>query len=110
MTPPPTSLLPPDSTTAMPAVGMPSTPRPTDLLPPDSTSMMPKVEFPMTPLPADLLPPDSTTAMPAVEIPMTSKFQGKLTMWSTKEALIGSQCEYANAPVNSLTDPVLPSY
>jgi len=31
-------------------------------------------------------------------------------MWSTQEALIGSQCEYANAPVNSLTDPVMPSY
>jgi len=31
-------------------------------------------------------------------------------MWSTQEALIGSQCEYANAPVNSLTDKVLPSY
>jgi len=31
-------------------------------------------------------------------------------MWPTQEALIGSQCEYANAPVNSLTDPVMPSY
>lgn len=31
-------------------------------------------------------------------------------MWSTQEALIGSQCEYANAPVNSLTDKALPSY
>lgn len=31
-------------------------------------------------------------------------------MWATNDALIGSQCEYANAPVNSLTDPMLPSY
>lgn len=31
-------------------------------------------------------------------------------MWANNDALIGSQCEYANAPVNSLTDPVLPHY
>jgi hypothetical protein len=31
-------------------------------------------------------------------------------MWSTQEALIGAQCEFANAPVGSTTDPVLPSY
>lgn len=31
-------------------------------------------------------------------------------MWSTNEALIGAMCEYANPPVNSITDPVLASY
>jgi len=31
-------------------------------------------------------------------------------MWSTQESLIGSQCEYANAPVDSVEDPVLASY
>lgn len=32
-------------------------------------------------------------------------------MWATtNQDLIGSACEYANSPVNSLTDPVLPSY
>lgn len=38
------------------------------------------------------------------------KIHGHLTMWAENDALIGSQCEYANAPVNSLTDPMLPSY
>lgn len=31
-------------------------------------------------------------------------------MWATQESLIGAQCEYANAPINSITDPVLPPY
>lgn len=31
-------------------------------------------------------------------------------MWAENDALIGSQCEYANDPVNSLTDPMLPHY
>lgn len=31
-------------------------------------------------------------------------------MWSTNDALLGAQCEFANAPINSLTDPILPSY
>jgi len=31
-------------------------------------------------------------------------------MWSTQESLIGAQCEYANAPVNSVTDKVLTPY
>ena len=39
----------------------------------------------------------------------SSKKTGILTMWSTKSALIGSQCEYANSPINSVTDPVLPT-
>lgn len=39
-----------------------------------------------------------------------NKRRGQLTMWGDQSNLIGSQCEYANAPINSLTDPVLPSY
>lgn len=36
---------------------------------------------------------------------------GWATMWATtNQDLIGSSCEYANAPVDSLTDPVLASY
>jgi hypothetical protein len=36
---------------------------------------------------------------------------GWATMWATtNQDLIGSHCEYANAPVNSITDPVLASY
>jgi len=31
-------------------------------------------------------------------------------MWANNDALIGAQCEYANAPVNSITDPMLPKY
>jgi len=31
-------------------------------------------------------------------------------MWANNDALIGAQCEYANAPVNSITDPMLPGY
>jgi len=31
-------------------------------------------------------------------------------MWSTLGALIGAQCEYANAPVGSVSDPVLSPY
>lgn len=31
-------------------------------------------------------------------------------MWSTNSALLGAQCEFANAPINSLTDPILPTY
>jgi len=31
-------------------------------------------------------------------------------MWATNDALIGAQCEYANSPVDSITDPVLPKY
>jgi len=38
------------------------------------------------------------------------KIKGHLTMWAMNDALIGSQCEYANAPVGSTTDPMLPSY
>lgn len=34
-----------------------------------------------------------------------------MTYWTGDEqALIGAQCEYANAPVNSITDPVLAEY
>jgi len=40
----------------------------------------------------------------------TSATKGHLTMWAQNSALIGSQCEFANAPVNSITDPVLPHY
>merc|ERR1719235_2815459 len=40
----------------------------------------------------------------------SGKTKGHLTMWANNDALIGSQCEYANAPVNSKTDPMLPSY
>jgi len=31
-------------------------------------------------------------------------------MWASNDALIGAQCEYANAPINSVTSPVLPTY
>merc|ERR1719277_1794972 len=82
---------------------------------------------PTTPVPLTSTEPPTTPAQPttsaaqtttvshttAVAVPTSSpslKSQGTLMMWSTQEALIGSQCEYANAPVNSLTDPVMPSY
>jgi len=42
--------------------------------------------------------------------PAAPVLRGTLTMWATQESLIGAQCEYANAPVNSLTDLVLPPY
>lgn len=31
-------------------------------------------------------------------------------MWATNDNLLGAQCEYANAPINSITDSVLPTY
>lgn len=31
-------------------------------------------------------------------------------MWANNDALIGAQCEYANAPINSIKDPILPGY
>lgn len=46
----------------------------------------------------------------ASNIHEVSAASGQVTMWATTNSdLIGSQCEYANAPVNSLTDSVLPS-
>lgn len=39
-----------------------------------------------------------------------TKVKGQVTMWASEDALIGAQCEFANAPINSVTDPVLPSY
>jgi len=63
-----------------------------------------------SPQPAPSPPPAAPA--PATTQPPTKGqvFQGTITMWGTQDNLIGSQCEYANAPVNSLTDTVLPSY
>jgi ribosomal protein S28E/S33 len=53
-------------------------------------------------------PTPTPTPLPSPS-PSTSR-KGTLTMWATKEALIGAQCEYGNAPVSGLTDGVLNSY
>lgn len=60
---------------------------------------------------------DTTTSALGIstsqQVPTSSsgvKTRGILTMWSTQESLIGAQCEYANAPVGSLSDPVLSPY
>merc|ERR1712194_569176 len=53
------------------------------------------------------------TQAPTEWIPTSApgvKTRGILTMWSTQQALIGAQCEYANAPVGSVSDPVLSPY
>jgi hypothetical protein len=50
------------------------------------------------------------TKPPAVSSLGVEKFRGTLTMWATQPALMGAQCEYANAPVGDITDPVMPSY
>lgn len=42
--------------------------------------------------------------------PGTHVVKGHVTMWATNDNLIGAQCEYANAPVGSIKDSVLPSY
>merc|ERR1712194_919878 len=55
----------------------------------------------------------SETQAPTEWIPTSApgvKTRGILTMWSTQQALIGAQCEYANAPVGSVSDPVLSPY
>lgn len=39
---------------------------------------------------------------------MASRQKAKLTMWGHQSSLIGAECEYANPPVNSVTDSVLP--
>merc|ERR1719421_2523270 len=35
---------------------------------------------------------------------------GQVTMWAEESALIGAQCEFANDPINSVTDKVLTPY
>jgi len=59
--------------------------------------------------PAPITTPSPTQSAPSPSSG-TKKFRGTLTMWATQGALLGAQCEYANSPINSLTDPVLPSY
>jgi len=81
-----------------PAGGAPAPPAP-------PTAAPPSVPAP-TPTPSSA-PSPTETPPPA---PPSPAFRGTLTMWATQESLIGAQCEYANAPVNSVTDPVLPSY
>jgi len=39
---------------------------------------------------------------------MGGRQTAKLTQWGPQSNLIGAQCEYANPPVNSVTDSVLP--
>lgn len=55
-------------------------------------------------------PTHLTGVEPVMASAQASKFRGTVKKWSTKEALLGAQCEYANPPVDSLTDPVLASY
>jgi len=74
---------------------------------------------PKTPAPTPITAPPTPTGpwptpSPPAPTPSTDPGTqwkvGLLTMWATNDALIGSQCEYANSPVNSITDPVLPKY
>jgi len=66
--------------------------------------------IPPPPTPNGPWPTPSPPAPTPSTDPGTPWKKGHLTMWATNDNLIGAQCEYANSPVNSITDPVLPKY